>query len=211
MSFIMTRSAGSKRWLKEHHSDAYVKAAKAEGYRSRAAYKLLEIAHKDNLFRAGTTVVDLGAAPGGWSQVARARIGGRGRVIAVDILPMAPLPGVIVVKGDFTKDDVNQQIRQCLGNSKVDLVISDMAPNISGISAVDQARGMHLAELAAEFAAENLAEGGGLLVKLFQGEGFDAYCAGLRRHFRAIRIRKPKASRGRSREVYVIAESFSTG
>ena len=204
----MARSKSSRRWLKEHFDDPYVRDARAAGYRSRAAFKLLEIQAKDRLLRPGMTVVDLGAAPGGWSQVAAAAVGARGRVIATDLLEMDPLPGVEFIQGDFREQEVLDRLLNSLGVDKADLVISDMAPNISGMGAVDQPRAMYLAELALDLCREVLRPGGDLLVKLFQGEGFDAYMAELRRVFRQVRVRKPKASRARSRELYVLARNY---
>jgi 23S rRNA (uridine2552-2'-O)-methyltransferase len=204
----MARSKSSRRWLKEHFDDPYVREAQAAGYRSRAAFKLLEIQAKDRLLRPGMTVVDLGAAPGGWSQVAAAAVGARGRVLATDLLEMDPLPGVEFIQGDFREQEVLDRLLASLGADKADLVISDMAPNISGMGAVDQPRAMYLAELALELCREVLRPGGDLLVKLFQGEGFDAYMAELRRVFRQVRVRKPKASRARSRELYVLARNY---
>jgi 23S rRNA (uridine2552-2'-O)-methyltransferase len=204
----MARSKSSRRWLKEHFEDPYVREAQAAGYRSRAAFKLLEIQAKDRLLRPGMTVVDLGAAPGGWSQVVAAAVGARGRVLATDLLEMDPLPGVEFIQGDFREQEVLDRLLEGLGADKADLVISDMAPNISGMGAVDQPRAIYLAELALELCREVLRPGGDLLVKLFQGEGFDAYMAELRRVFRQVKVRKPKASRARSRELYVLARNY---
>lgn len=204
----MTRSKSSKRWLREHFDDPYVRRAQEEGYRSRAAFKLLEIQKKDRLLRPGMTVLDLGAAPGGWSQVAARIVGPRGRVIATDLLGVEAIPGVEFIQGDFREDEVLQRILASLGDSRADLVISDMAPNLSGMGAVDQPRAMYLAELALDLARETLRPGGDLLVKLFQGEGFDAFMSALRSHFGRVQIRKPKASRPRSRELYVLARNY---
>lgn len=204
----MARSKSSRRWLKEHFSDEYVKRAQQEGYRSRAVYKLKEIQEKQRILRAGMTVIDLGAAPGGWSQYAAGVVGERGRVIALDILPMDPMPGVEIIQGDFREEPVYQALLARMGEDRADLVISDMAPNISGMSAVDQPRAMYLAELALELARETLRPGGGLLVKVFQGEGFDAWARELRSSFDKVSIRKPSASRPRSREVYALARGF---
>lgn len=190
--------------MKEHVSDPFVRQARKEGYRSRAAYKLLEIAARDRLFRPGMTVVDLGAAPGGWSQVAVEKLGGRGKVIALDLLEMAPLPGVICIRGDFREVPVLTELAEVLGESSPDLVISDMSPNISGIGVSDQARSMHLAELALEFSLERLNSGGDLLVKVFQGSGFEEFLANMRAGFDRVLTRKPDASRDRSREVYLL-------
>ena len=201
----MSRSKSSKRWLKEHFDDEYVKKAQERGYRSRAIFKLEEIQEKSRIIKKGMVVVDLGAAPGGWAQLAADLVGERGRVIALDILPMDPLAGVEVIQGDFREQAVLAGLLETLGGQPVDLVISDMAPNISGMKAVDQPRAMYLAELAVELARTVLKPGGDLLFKAFQGEGFDALLAELRREFRQVSIRKPKASRPRSREVYVLA------
>lgn len=202
------RSSSSKAWLREHHGDVYVNQAKREGYRSRAAYKLLEIDRKDRLLRPGMTVVDLGAAPGGWSQVAAQRVGKQGRVIALDRLDMPPLPGVEFIQGDILDDDYVAFVRERLGSGLADLVISDMAPNISGVDAVDQPRSIYLAELALDLAERVLAPGGDLLVKVFQGAGSEAYMADLRSRFSKVVVRKPQASRARSREIYLLARGF---
>ena len=204
----MARSKSSGRWLNEHFNDPYVRRAHVEGMRSRAAYKLEELLERDLVLRPGMVVVDLGAAPGGWSQVAQEWLKGKGRVIALDILEMDPLPGVEFIHGDFTKDEVLAQLEQTLGDAKVDLVLSDMAPNMSGVASVDQARSMLLAELALDFARAHLRRGGGYLTKLFQGEGFDAYIKSMRATFDKVLLRKPKASRGRSREIYALATGF---
>ena len=204
----MSRSKTSKAWMREHINDPYVQKAKAEGYRSRAAYKLLEMDRKDRLFTAGLLVVDLGAAPGSWSQVAAAKLGPKGRVVAVDLLPMEPLPGVHFVQGDFREQAVLDALLQALGGSKADLVISDLAPNISGIGVSDQARAMHLAELALEFAGQCLKPGGSLLVKVFQGAGFTEFLGAMRRAFAKVSSRKPEASRGRSSEMYLLGKGM---
>ena len=204
----MARSKSSNQWLREHFTDEYVRRAQQEGYRSRAAYKLLEIHQKDRLLRSGMTVVDLGAAPGGWSQLAARHVGGQGAVIALDILPMEPLPGVEFIQGDFRETMVLNQLLERLANRPVDLVISDMAPNTSGIKAVDQPRGMYLAELALAFAQERLRPGGDFLVKVFQGEGFDPFLQNLRGMFVGVAPRKPKASRARSAEQYLLARNY---
>ena len=201
----MARSKSSSRWLQEHFSDSWVKEAQKRGYRSRAAFKLLEIQKKDNILRPGMQVVDLGAAPGGWSQVAGELLGGKGQVVALDILPMDALVDVTVLQADFTTDEGLQMLRDSVGDRQADLVMSDMAPNLSGVNAVDQPRAMHLAELALEFARENLKPGGDFLVKTFQGEGFDAFLRELRAGFGRVVTRKPDASRDRSREVYLLA------
>jgi 23S rRNA (uridine2552-2'-O)-methyltransferase len=204
----MSRSKTSKAWMREHINDPYVQKARAEGYRSRAAYKLLELDEKDRLLAPGQLVVDLGAAPGSWSQVAAARLGARGRVVAVDLLPMEPLPGVFFVQGDFREQAVLDALLAALGGSKADLVICDLAPNISGIAVSDQARVMHLAELALEFARQCLKPGGSLLVKVFQGVGFTEFLADMRRAFAKVGSRKPVASRGRSSEMYLLGKGL---
>jgi len=201
---LMARSKSSRRWLAEHFDDAYVKRAQQEGWRGRAAFKLLEIDAKDRLLRPGARVVDLGAAPGAWSQVAARAVGAAGCVFALDLLPMEPLDGVTVLHGDFTEDEPLRALETALGGQPVDLVLSDMAPNMSGVSAVDQPRSMYLAELALAFANQWLKPGGDFLVKVFQGEGFDAFLADCRAAFEKVQIRKPRASRPRSREVYVL-------
>lgn len=203
----MARSKQSKKWLKEHFDDVYVQQAQKEGYRSRAVYKLLEIDEKDHLLRPGMTIVDLGAAPGGWSQLAGLRLKGKGKVVATDILPMDALADVEFIQGDFREDAVLQQVLAALGNTKADLVMSDMAPNISGMKAVDQPRAMYLAELALDLATKILKKDGVFLVKVFQGEGFDEYLRELRSYFKSVTVRKPKASRPRSREVYLLARA----
>jgi 23S rRNA (uridine2552-2'-O)-methyltransferase len=201
----MPRSKSSHRWLKEHFDDPFVKRAQQEGYRSRAVYKLQEIQAKDRLLRPGMTVVDLGAAPGGWTQYAADLVGRNGRVVATDILPMDPNPGVTILQGDFRESGVLEQLLAILGESGADLVMSDMAPNMSGVDAVDQPRAMYLAELAADLARTVLKPGGDFLVKLFQGAEFDDYVRVLRGEYDKVSIRKPKASRPRSREVYAVA------
>jgi len=203
-----SKSKSSHRWLERQHSDVYTQRAKQQGYRSRAAFKLLEIQLKDKIFRTGMTVIDLGAAPGGWSQVASKIIGEAGQVIAIDILPIEPLPGVDTVQGDFQEWMIFEDLKNRLHGKPVDLVISDMAPNLSGITAVDQPRSLHLAELAFALAESVLAEGGAFLVKLFQGEGCEAYWSMLKKHFNQVVIRKPKASRSESRELYVLGKGF---
>lgn len=203
---MATRSKSSQRWLKEHFADPYVKKAQAEGLRSRAAYKLEELVQRDALLRPGMTVVDLGAAPGGWSQWVRQALGEQGRVIALDILDMPGLAGVEFIHGDFREDAVLQQLTDSLQGRPVDLVLSDMAPNKSGVDAVDQPRAMQLAELAMDFADAHLRPGGDFLIKLFQGVGFDDYVRQLRRRYVKVAIRKPAASRKRSPEVYALAQ-----
>lgn len=194
----------SRRWLKEHFSDTYVKQAQQAGYRSRAVYKLLELQERDKLFKSGMTIVDLGAAPGGWSQVLVELVGTKGRVIALDILPMDPIPGVEFIQADFTDDTCLNLLFERLGSATVDWVISDMAPNISGIDSVDQPRSIYLAELTLDFASKIMPTQG-VLIKVFQGEGFDEFLKQIRQQYSKILIRKPKASRGRSREVYILA------
>ena len=194
----------SKQWMREHINDPFVQQAQKDGYRSRAAYKLLEIDERDHLIKAGMVVVDLGATPGGWSQVAANKVGDKGKVIALDLLPLNPLPRVEFIQGDFREDSVLAQLEEKLGGKQIELVISDMAPNISGIDLTDQARSIHLAELALEFAVQNLKPGGVFLVKVFQGVGFEDYVKILRKHFAKVASRKPKASRDRSNEVYML-------
>ena len=191
--------------MQEHVNDHFVQMAKKEGYRSRAAYKLLEIDAKDRLFKQNMVVVDLGATPGGWTQIAANRAGRGGKVIALDLLPMDSLSGVDFIQGDFRDDDVLKQLEDLLQGKQVGLVISDMAPNMSGVASADQARVMHLAELAMEFALEHLEQKGSFLVKVFQGEGFEAYLKMMRLHFVKVVSRKPKASRDRSSELYLLA------
>jgi 23S rRNA (uridine2552-2'-O)-methyltransferase len=202
------RSASSKRWLREHQTDTYVVKARREGYRSRAVYKLEELDQRDHLIRPGITVVDLGAAPGGWAQYVQKRHGDRVRVVALDVLPMDPIPGVIIIQGDFREAGVLAELEAALGTTKVDLVLSDMAPNISGVDAADQAGTVHLAELALEFARARLKPSGAFVVKLFQGEGFDDFLKVLRQAFAKVALRKPKASRPRSREIYLVARGL---
>ena len=209
---MATRSKSSQRWLKEHFSDPYVKKAQAEGMRSRAAYKLEELVERDRLLKPGMVVVDLGAAPGGWSQWVRQALDDLskekpGRVVALDILEMPTLAGVEFLHGDFREDAVLSALEATLAGAAVDLVLSDMAPNKSGMDAVDQPRMMHLAELAMEFADNHLRPGGTFLIKLFQGVGFDQYVRDLRRRYETVSIRKPAASRKRSPEVYALARN----
>ncbi len=204
----MSRSKSSSRWLQEHFNDPYVRQAQEQGYRSRAVFKLLEIQEKDRLLRPGMTVIDLGAAPGSWSQVAAGLVGVKGLVIASDILPMEPLPGVHFVLGDFREEAVFAALLAVLGDRQADLVISDMAPNMSGERSVDQPRAMYLADLALELARRVLRPGGDLLVKTFQGEGVDAYRKEMRQSFRQLLVRKPGASRARSSEVYLLGRGF---
>ena len=202
------KRSSSKAWLKEHRDDPYVQRAKREGYRSRACYKLLELQQRDRLIRPGMTIVDLGSAPGGWSQVAVEQVGHNGRVIASDILSMDNLAGVEFILGDFTEDEVFAQILQAIGEVPVDLVISDMAPNMSGVSSVDLPRAMYLVELAVDMARRVLAPGGSFVAKVFHGEGFDELFRDVRDSFDKVLTRKPEASRPRSREVYLVAKGF---
>ena len=204
----MSRSKSSKQWLRDHFNDAYVKKSKYEGYRSRASYKLLEIQRKDNFIKPGMTVVDLGAAPGGWSQVAAELVGDRGRVIASDILPMDIIANVEFVQGNFTEQGVLDKLVDQLRGSQVDLVISDMAPNMSGMKGIDQPQAMNLAELALDMSRSVLKPGANFLVKVFQGEGFESFRQELRETFRTVTTRKPAASRTKSREIYLLAGSY---
>ena len=200
----MKPSKTSKQWMREHINDPFVQLAQKEGYRSRAAYKLLEIDAKDRLLKPGTVVVDLGATPGGWSQVAASKVGRNGKVIALDLLPLDPLAGVEFIQGDFRDDTVLKQLEQLLQGKPVGLVISDMSPNICGVASADQARAMHLAELAMEFALEHLKPEGVFLVKVFQGAGFEDFYRLMRSRFAKVATRKPKASRDRSCELYLL-------
>lgn len=205
----MGRSKSSHNWLREHFDDAYVKRAQREGYRSRAVYKLEEIQQKDRILRPGSTIIDLGAAPGGWSQYAVRYLSGKARIVALDILPLEELAGVEFIQGDFREQEVLDRLLAATAGTPVDLVMSDMAPNISGMEAVDIPRSMYLVELAVELADRVQQEGGDLLCKAFQGEGFDAILADLRGKYSKVLIRKPKASRPRSREVYLLAKGRS--
>ena len=202
------RSKSSARWLAEHAADPYVKRAHDEGWRSRAAFKLEEIQKSDRLLKPGMTVVDLGAAPGGWSQYAARTLNGKGRVIALDVLDMPAIPGVEFIQGDFNDESVLARLNSRLGGARVDLVMSDMAPNMMGIADVDHDRSMQLAELAEAFAAQALRPGGDLLIKVFQGRGFQPLVARLRKSYETVKLRKPKASRARSPEVYVLARGY---
>lgn len=206
----MARTKSSKKWLKEHFDDQYVKKAHAEGYRSRAVYKLLEVQQKDRLIKPGMMVVDLGAAPGGWSQIAAEWVKPRGKIIALDILPMEAIPGVDIITGDFTTDEVLQQLMTQLEGKQVDVVLSDMAPNMSGMAAVDKPRAMYLVELAFDFAMQVLKPGGSFLTKVFHGEGSEEFLKQLRQAFTKVVVRKPDASRGRSSEVYMLATGKRT-
>ena len=200
----MARSKTSQKWLREHHDDAYVLRARRDGYRSRAVYKLIEIQQKDQILKPGQIVLDLGAAPGGWSEYAAQIVGNRGRLIAVDLLPVEPIAGVEIIKGDFREHETLDQILELIDGQPFDLVLSDMAPNISGIGTVDQPKAVYLAELAFELARDCLNENGCFVVKLFQGEGFEALTSAFRLVFKSVRYRKPKASRARSREIYAV-------
>lgn len=204
----MKRSKSSSRWLQEHAKDPYVKRAHQEGWRSRAAFKLEEIQRAEKLIKPGMNVVDLGAAPGGWSQFAVRQLQGRGEIFALDILPMPGISGVTFIEGDFREPQILEKLLHALSGRKVDLVLSDMAPNMSGIDSVDQPRAMDLAELALDFAGQVLKPGGDLLVKVFQGAGFQEFVAGARRQFETVRLRKPDASRARSAELYLLARQF---
>lgn len=204
----MRRTKSSQKWLREHFDDEFVKRAQKEGFRSRAIYKLREIDERDRLFRSGLTVVDLGAAPGGWSQYAKDRVGPQGYVLGVDILPMDPLPGVEFIHGDFTEPAALESVSKALAERPVDLVLSDMAPNISGVGVSDQAKAMYLAELAVDFALTHLHPGGHLLLKAFQGAGFPELHRLMQTHFTKLLSRKPQASRARSREIYLLGKDF---
>lgn len=204
----MKRQKSRGRWLDNHVSDEYVQRARREGYRSRACYKLMEIDDKHQILRSGITVVDLGAAPGSWSQLAAKRIGPAGSIIAIDILDMVPMPGVKLIKGDFTADSTLENLMRHLSGEQVDLVISDMAPNLSGMREIDQPRAMYLAELALESASRMLGPGGALLVKCFEGEGITQFRQVLSRAFKQLFNLKPKASRPKSREIYMLARGF---
>ena len=205
---MAARSKSSQQWLQEHNNDYYVKRAQEDGYRSRASYKLLEINKKDRLFKPSSVVVDLGSSPGGWSQVAAKLVGSKGKVIASDILQMESIAGVDFILGDFTDPDILQNILDLLEKDVVDLVISDMAPNMSGIKGVDQPKAMYLVELALDLACQILKPGGNFVVKVFHGEGFDQYMLELKKRFKRVVARKPEASRPRSREVYVVAKDL---
>lgn len=205
----MNRKKSSKQWLDEHFSDPYVQQAKDDGYRGRAAYKLDELDKKYGLFKTGMTVVDLGAAPGAWSQVVVKRLHGSGQVIASDILDMEPIHGVMFVQGDFRDDDILRELQREMGSKKADLVISDMAPNMSGMASIDQPASYYLAELAVDLCHRVLKPEGTFLVKVFQGQGFDEYMALLRNSFSHVTVCKPKASRPRSKEVYALARGFN--
>ena len=205
----MAQRSSSRRWLDRHFDDPYVKRARDAGYRSRAAFKLIELQQRDRLMSQGGCVVDLGAAPGGWSQVARECVGTNGRVVALDMLPMEPLPGVEVITGDFSEETVSMALNSVFGGRVVDVVLSDISPNMSGIREVDQPRGIYLTELAVEFAGRMLRPGGHFVTKIFQGEGFEGVVRLLRKDFRQVAIRKPSASRAESREIYLVAKGFA--
>ena len=207
----MARSKSSSAWLKRHVNDPYVHRARAHGYRSRAAYKLIEIADREGFARPGDAVVDLGAAPGGWAQALAERVGRSGRVVAVDLLEIAPIPAVTVVRGDFREETVLQRLEDALGGRKLDLVVSDMAPNVSGVRATDQARSVHLCELALAFAKDHLKPRGAFLVKIFQGTGYPEFLAAMRRVFVSVASRKPGASRGESKEMYLVGKGLKAG
>jgi 23S rRNA (uridine2552-2'-O)-methyltransferase len=204
----MSRSKSSKRWLQEHHQDAYVLKARAQGYRSRAVFKLAEIQRKDRIIKPDQLVLDLGAAPGGWSEYAQQIVGDRGKVIALDLLPIEPIVGVEFIQGDFTEQQTLDQLLALIDDRRLDLVLSDMAPNLSGMDSVDQPRSIYLAELALDLACRLLTSDGVFVVKLFQGEGFEELIALLRRSFKAVRFRKPDASRARSSEIYAVCSGL---
>ncbi len=205
----MPRSKSSHRWLREHFNDVYVKQAQRDGYRSRAVYKLKELDEKKKLIKPGMTVIDLGAAPGGWTQYVAEKLGGSGHVVALDILPMDPLPGVSVITGDFHDDAVLDELLNTIPPEGVDLILSDMAPNLSGNMAVDIPRAMALTELAFDLVAKVLRPGGCLLIKIFHGEGFDALLKMAREVFQEVSVKKPSASRPRSRETYLLAKGYN--
>lgn len=207
----MARTKTSKAWLREHVNDTYVKRAKSEGYRSRAAYKILEIDARDRLFKPGLRIVDLGAAPGGWAQVAAQKLQGTGIIVALDILEMTPVPGVQFIQGDFNDEATLRQVTHILDDKPVDLVICDMAPNISGVTLMDQARAFELSELALDFSRHHLKKEGRLLVKVFQGVGFEQFLARFREVFESVVTRKPKASRDRSNECYLLGSGRKLG
>ncbi len=204
----MAKSESSKKWLREHVTDEFVIKAQQAGYRSRAVFKLQELHEKYQLIKPGMTIVDLGAAPGGWCQYAAQILDGHGKIIAIDLLPIDPMAGVEILQGDFREDEMYTALLEILNGSQVDLVLSDMAPNMSGMNEIDQPRAMYLAELASAFAQETLKEGGGFLSKVFQGEGFDNYIKELRQNYQTVVTRKPAASRNRSREVYVLGRFY---
>ncbi|MEA3638684.1 MAG: 23S rRNA (uridine(2552)-2'-O)-methyltransferase RlmE [Lamprobacter sp.] len=202
----MTGRKGDRRWMQRHLSDPYVQQAQRDGYRSRAAYKLIELDQRDRFLRSGQCVVDLGAAPGGWSQVVAKRIGPKGALVAIDLLEMEPIAGVEILRGDFREAEDLALLSERIGDSGVDLVLSDMAPNLSGMPAVDQPRMMYLVELSVDFAVQYAKPGSSLVIKAFQGEGFDIALKDLKQHYQQVKIRKPSASRAASREVYLVAK-----
>jgi 23S rRNA (uridine2552-2'-O)-methyltransferase len=204
----MSRSKSSGRWMQEHKEDEYVRLAQAQGYRSRAVFKLKEIQEKDRFIKPGMNVIDLGAAPGGWSQLVRPILGKKSKLIALDILPMDPIDGVEFIQGDFREDSVWQMLNSILEADTIDIVLSDMAPNMSGNKAVDQPNSLYLAELSLDTAKAVLSKGGAFLVKVFQGEGFEAFHREVQKYFEKVTIRKPKASRPRSNEVYILGTGF---
>jgi 23S rRNA (uridine2552-2'-O)-methyltransferase len=197
-----------KAWMNDHVHDHYVQEAQRRGYRSRAAFKLLELDARDKLLRPGMTVVDLGAAPGSWTQVLRERVGSSGRIVAVDLLPMDPLAGVVFVQADFREDEGLAAVEEALGGKPVDLVVSDLAPNLSGVESADQARSVHLGELALDFAISHLRDGGDLAIKVFQGSGLAELQRAIAARFDKVYVRKPKSSRDRSRETFLVAKGF---
>lgn len=205
---MVKRSKTSNKWLQEHFSDEFVLRAQQEGYRSRASYKLLELNDKDALLKQGMTVIDLGAAPGGWSQIAVDLVGQKGKVVALDILEMDPIPDVDFIHGDFREEAVLEQLMATIGGRPVDLVMSDMAPNTSGVKGIDQPRSIYLCELALELSLTVLKPGGNMVVKVFQGEGFDEFLRACRQSFTKVVSRKPDASRDRSREIYLVAQGL---
>ena len=206
----MAKSKSSKGWLKEHFDDEYVKMSQQDGVRSRAVYKLKEMDTKDRLIKPGMNIVDLGAAPGGWSEFVAKKLAGTGNIIATDILPMDYLEGVTFIQGDFREEQILGAILEKVENNSIDLVLSDMAPNISGVDSIDQPASMYLVELALDFAQQTLSKDGRFLVKVFQGSGFQEYLKLVRNIFKQVKTRKPKASRARSREVYILAEGLKT-
>lgn len=206
----MSRSKSSQKWLEEHHDDFYVLQARKDGYRSRAVYKLMELQNKDKLLKSGIFVLDLGAAPGGWSEYVSQFGTEKGRLIAVDILPVDPIAGVEIIQGDFTESDTLEQIMDLIDRQPVDLVLSDMSPNLSGMDSVDQPRSMYLAELAFDLAKNCLSEDGQFVVKLFQGDGFDEIVLSFKSTFKSVKYRKPDASRARSREIYAVCRGLKS-
>jgi len=207
----MAKRRSTKAWLAQHKRDPYVRRAQAEDYRSRAAFKLAELDAKDGLLEPGRTIVDLGAAPGGWSQYCRRKLGDRARIVGIDLLPIEPLEGVRFLQADFAEQAGLDALLHELGDWRADLVLSDMAPNMSGVAVADQMRAMHLAELALDFCGSCLQQGGDFVVKTFQGEGFDDLLAQMRRDFRKVHVRKPGASKDASREVYLVGRGWRGG